>query len=143
WSGSDQPSCSATSRPTVLEPSAYQGRRFTLTNPQPKASTASMEGRLAWSEEPSTATAVAPKAAAEVTLPASRSAGITTTHSRPWAAAAAAVAPARFPVEAQATVVRPKARALAPATATTRSLKELVGLRVSSLRKRGPGTSRA
>ena len=48
-SGSDQPSCSATSRPTVLEPSAYQGRRFTLTKPQPKASTACIESRLAWS----------------------------------------------------------------------------------------------
>src|SRR4029453_14300667 len=71
------------------------------------------------------------------------SAGITTTHSSPWAAAAAAVAPARFPVEAQATVDRPNARALATATATTRSLKELVGLRVSSLRNSGPGTPSA
>jgi hypothetical protein len=86
---------------------------------------------------------VAPNAAAEATLPASRSAGITTTHSRPWAAAAAAVAPARLPVEAQATVDSPNARARATATATTRSLKELVGLRVSSLRNRGPGTPRA
>src|SRR6266536_3091546 len=93
WSGSDQPSCSATSSPTVLEPSAYQGRRLTLTKPQPNA----------------------------------------------WAAAAAAVAPARLPVEAHAMVVRPKARARAAATATTRSLKELVGLRVSSFSHSSPG----
>src|SRR4029434_10433674 len=49
WSGSDQPSCSATSRPTVLEPSAYQGRRLTLTKPQPKASAAWADSRFAWS----------------------------------------------------------------------------------------------
>src|SRR6266508_2338282 len=57
----------------------------------------------------------------------------------PCAAAAAAVAPARLPVEAQASVVSPKARARAAATATTRSLKELVGLRVSYLRYSSPG----
>src|SRR6266542_2415883 len=49
WSGSDQPSCSATSSPTVLEPSAYQGRRLTLTKPQPNASAAWEASRLAWS----------------------------------------------------------------------------------------------
>jgi len=41
---------------------------------------------------------------------------------------------ARFPVEAQAMVSMPLARAQVTATDTTRSLKELVGFMVSFLR---------
>ena len=47
--------------------------------------------------------------------------------SKPWRAAWAATALARFPVEEQLTVWNPKALACASATATTRSLKESVG----------------
>ena len=50
------------------------------------------------------------------------------------AAARAATAFARFPVEEQAIVERPNSWAFAHATATTRSLKECVGLAVSSFR---------
>ena len=63
----------------------------------------------------------------------SRSAGQKTAASRPSAAARAATALARFPVDEQASVVRPSSCAFAQATATTRSLNEWVGLAVSSL----------
>ena len=52
--------------------------------------------------------------------------------SSPLAAAYAAVAFARFPVEAQATVSNPNSRATVTATVTTRSLNDPVGLTVSS-----------
>jgi hypothetical protein len=64
----------------------------------------------------------------------SRSAGQKTAASRPSAAARAATAFARFPVDEQARVVIPSSSALAAATAATRSLNEWVGLAVSSLR---------
>jgi len=63
----------------------------------------------------------------------SRSAGQRTTASRPSAAARAATALARLPVEEHESVVRPSSSALAAATATTRSLNECVGFAVSSL----------
>ncbi len=56
-----------------------------------------------------------------------------TTLWSPATAAAAAVAPARLPVEAQARVSKPNSTARAAAMATTRSLNERVGLRLSSL----------
>ncbi len=61
---------------------------------------------------------------------------MSTTESHPARAAAAAVAFARFPVDGQASTVKPSSRAAARATATTRSLKECVGLPVSSLTQR-------
>ena len=54
----------------------------------------------------------------------------------PARAAAAATALARLPVEGQASTVKPSSRAAASATATTRSLKECVGLPESSLTHR-------
>ena len=48
-------------------------------------------------------------------------------------AACAAVAFARFPVEAQLMALNPKARAMVVATETTRSLKEFEGFTESSL----------
>src|SRR5258708_37120742 len=53
-------------------------------------------------------------------------------HLNPLRAACAAVALARFPVEEQETVSKPNARALASATATTRSLKLKVGRQTAS-----------
>lgn len=53
-------------------------------------------------------------------------------------AAAAPTAPARLPVDEQESVVKPKARAASTAMATTRSLKECVGLPESSLMCRPP-----
>ncbi len=76
---------------------------------------------------------VPPYTAVVMILPASRFAGITTTWLIPARAAAAATALARFPVDAQDSVCRPSCRAADRATATTRSLKECVGLPVSSL----------
>ena len=52
----------------------------------------------------------------------------------PAFAAAAAVAPARLPVDAQASASNPKSSAFAVASATARSLNQSVGLRESSLR---------
>src|SRR6266567_850639 len=58
-------------------------------------------------------------------------------HLNPLRAACAAVALARLPVEEQETVSNPNARALASATATTRSLKLRVGRQTASFfRKR-------
>src|ERR1700687_1247399 len=68
-------------------------------------------------------------------LAGSRSAGIKIQHLNPLRAACAAVALARFPVEEQETVSNPKARALASATATTRSLKLKVGRQTASFFK--------
>src|SRR4051812_7626403 len=58
----------------------------------------------------------------------------------PARAAAAPTAPARLPVEEQDSVVKPKARAASRAQATTRSLKEWVGLAESSLTYSSPVT---
>src|SRR5437879_1298984 len=79
------------------------------------------------------ATTVAPYTDAAVILAGSRSAGTNTTARRPACAACAETAWARLPVDAHATVSNPNSRALVKATDTTRSLKECVGLRVSSL----------
>ena len=61
----------------------------------------------------------------------------------PSAAARAATALARLPVEEQASVSMPSSIALAQATATTRSLKECVGFAVSVLMKSSPMPSAA
>src|SRR5579864_666733 len=53
-------------------------------------------------------------------------------HLKPLRAACAAVALARLPVEEHETVSNPKLRALASATATTRSLKLRVGKQTAS-----------
>ena len=58
---------------------------------------------------------------------------MSTTPRMPARAAAAATALARFPVDGQASTEKPSSRAAANATATTRSLKEWVGLPESSL----------
>src|SRR5579863_4333625 len=73
----------------------------------------------------------------------SRSAGMIVTLGHPIDAACAATDVARLPVDAQAAVVKPRRRALDIATDTTRSLKEPVGLRVSSFNQssRTPRTS--
>ena len=63
----------------------------------------------------------------------SRSAGMKMHASSPSAAAWAATAPARLPVEAQASTFSPSSRAFADATATTRSLNEWVGFAASIL----------
>src|SRR5437879_7313544 len=70
------------------------------------------------------------------TLAGSRSTGMNTKHSSPARAAYAATALARLPVEAQAMVSNPLARAQLIATDTTRSLKELVGFMLSFFRYR-------
>lgn len=64
-----------------------------------------------------------------------------TQERKPARAAAAPTAPARLPVEEQERVVKPKARAASMAWATTRSLKEWVGLPESSLTKSLPGAT--
>src|SRR6476646_10226265 len=61
----------------------------------------------------------------------SRFAGTKMYVGSPSAAPAAAVAPARLPVEAHASAPKPSSTALAAATATTRSLNEWVGFDVS------------
>ena len=55
----------------------------------------------------------------------------------------AATALARLPVDAHAAVLKPNSSALPSATATTRSLNEFVGLRVSSLSHSSPRPSSA
>src|ERR1039458_6931359 len=62
----------------------------------------------------------------------SRSEGIKIHALKPSRAACAATAFARFTVDEQATVLNPKLRALASATATTRSLKLKVGRHTAS-----------
>src|SRR3954464_12977489 len=74
---------------------------------------------------------------AELTcLGVSRSLGMNTTVLMPARAPAAATAFARLPVDGQANTWLPSARAALRAHATTRSLKELVGLVLSSLTHR-------
>src|SRR4051795_567772 len=77
-------------------------------------------------------TSFAPKTWVPRIFACSRSAGINIQHLNPLRAACAAVAFARLPVEEQETVSNPKARALASATATTRSLKLRVGVQTAS-----------
>ena len=94
---------------------------------------------------------VAPYTAVAISFSGSRSAGQKTAASMPSAAARAATAFARLPVEEQASVSRPSSWAFAHATATTRSLNECVGFDVSSFSQtsdspsadasRGAGTS--
>src|ERR1700690_852999 len=69
----------------------------------------------------------------------SRSEGIKIQAFRPSRAACAATEFARFPVDEQATVSKPKLRALANATATTRSLKLKVGRQTASFLIRSLG----
>ncbi len=57
---------------------------------------------------------------------------MSTTDRIPARAAAAATALARFPVDGQASTLKPSSTAAARATATTRSLNEWVGLARSS-----------
>ena len=61
----------------------------------------------------------------------------------PLAAARAATALPRLPVDAQASVSAPSSAALAAATATTRSLNECVGFVWSSFRSSSPIPSAA
>src|SRR5688572_25294759 len=89
------------------------------------------------------ATTLPPYTAVVRIFPASRSDGTNTKLARPVRAAAAATALARLPVDAQAAVLKPKSRALPSATATTRSLNEFVGFRVSSLSQSSPRPSSA
>ena len=84
-----------------------------------------------------------PYTAVMVTLAVSRSWGISTTDSMPARAAWAATELARFPVDAQAAILKPSWRALVSATDTTRSLNDPVGLAVSSLIHSSPSPSSA
>src|SRR5204863_2073888 len=68
-------------------------------------------------------------------------AGHSTTDWTPAAAARAATALARLPVDAHASVSSPNSNAFAAATATTRSLNECVGLVWSSFRSTSPTPS--
>src|SRR5579859_5720463 len=77
-------------------------------------------------------TTFAPKTLVPRIFAGSRSEGIKIHAFNPSRAAWAATELARFPVEEQATVSNPKARALASATATTRSLKLKVGRQTAS-----------
>src|SRR6266404_9632374 len=81
-------------------------------------------------------TSFAPKTCVPIIFACSRSAGMKIQHLNPLRAAWAAVALARFPVEEHETVSNPKARALASATATTRSLKLRVGRQTASFFKK-------
>src|SRR4029453_18737662 len=104
-----------------------------LMKPQPVSSAISRHKRLTSSYVPSMGTTVAAYDSACSTLALSRSAGMQTYAGSPPAAAAAAVAPARLPVEAHARAGRLKSTARAAAIAAGRSLKDKDGLRVSSL----------
>ena len=59
----------------------------------------------------------------------------------PACAACAATELARLPVDAQAATLKPNSSALLSATDTTRSLNELVGLRVSFFSQTSPSPS--
>src|SRR4051812_16470405 len=76
-------------------------------------------------------------------LASSRLEGMNTHASSPARAAAAATAPARLPVDEHDSVWKPNVRAASSAIATTRSLKEWVGLPESSLtyRERSPSVA--
>ena len=118
---------------------------MTLTNAHPSSSPAISEAsRLTSSYEPRTATSEPPYTAVIWIFAGSRSCGMKTTVRMPARAPAAATAFARLPVEGQANTFAPSSRAAESAIATTRSLKEWVGLPESSLthRLRTP-TSRA
>src|SRR5689334_17151616 len=90
--------------------------------------------RLTSSYVPRTATTFGSNTEILATFAGSRSTGMNTKHSSPARAAYAATALARLPVDAQAMVSNPCARAHVMATDTTRSLKELVGFMVSFFR---------
>src|SRR5580658_717998 len=77
-------------------------------------------------------TSSAPKTWVPRIFAGSRSEGIKIHALKPWRAACAATEFAKLPVEEQATVSNPKLRALAKATATTRSLKLKVGRHTAS-----------
>src|SRR5271165_1637138 len=77
-------------------------------------------------------TTFAPKTLVPRIFAGSRSEGMKIQALSPNRAAWAATALARFPVEEHATVSKPKAWALASATATTRSLKLRVGRQTAS-----------
>src|SRR5437773_12552079 len=77
-------------------------------------------------------TTLAPKICVPMIFACSRSAGIKIQHLNPLRAACAAVAFARLPVDEHDTVSKPKLRAFAKATATTRSLKLSVGKQTAS-----------
>jgi len=82
---------------------------------------------------PSTATRLSVKTAELTCLGCSRLLGMKTTVRMPARAPAAATALARLPVDGQAKTLAWNSRAALSAQATTRSLKELVGLVLSSL----------
>src|SRR5579863_1667992 len=77
-------------------------------------------------------TSLAPKTWVPRIFAGSRSAGIKIQALNPLRAACAATEFARFPVDEHATVSKPKLRACANATATTRSLKLRVGKQTAS-----------
>src|ERR1700722_14302535 len=77
-------------------------------------------------------TSFAPKTCVPRIFAGSRSAGTKIQALNPLRAACAATEFARFPVEEHATVSKPKLRACARATATTRSLKLSVGRQTAS-----------
>src|SRR5579872_2717443 len=83
--------------------------------------------RFTSSYVPRTATIFGSNTLMLATLAGSRSTGMNTKHSSPARAAYAATALARLPVDAQAIVSKPCARAQLIATETTRSLNEFVG----------------
>jgi hypothetical protein len=77
------------------------------------------------------ATTLPPYTAVVTTLARSRFDGMNTKLRSPARAAWAATELARFPVDAQAAVLKPNSSAFDSATDATRSLNELVGLSVS------------
>src|SRR6266508_4421949 len=97
-----------------------------LQNAQLFWSAISEHSRLTSSYVPFTATTLAPYTNALRIFDCSVSQGRKTYVFRPTRIPAAATALARLPVEAQAKVSKPNSRALAEATATTRSLNEKV-----------------
>src|SRR5213078_1600480 len=109
-----------------------------FTNPHGSSNESSTDRRLQSSYVPRTAYTVAPYTAVASSFSGSRSAGHKTTASSPSAAARAATAFARLPVDEHASVVRPSSCAFAAATATTRSLNECVGFAVSSFSQSSP-----
>src|SRR5581483_11092691 len=116
-------------------------RNSTLTNAQSSSNDSSTLSRLQSSYVPLTAKIVAPYTDVATSFSGSRSAGQKTAASMPSAAARAATAFARFPVDEHASVSSPSSFAFAAATATTRSLNECVGFAVSSLSQSSPSPS--
>src|SRR6516162_3077991 len=105
-----------------------------LQNAHGVDSTSCEQRRLTSSYVPRTATRLGSNTLMAATFAGSRSTGMKTKQSSPARAAYAATALARLPVEAQAIVSNPFARAHEIATETTRSLNELVGFMLSFLR---------